>query len=53
MIASAALAHATGDTLISNDDHLLRHGGHMDLTVLTPRAFWKRQQRSNHAQGRM
>jgi uncharacterized protein len=49
----AALAHATGATLISNDDHLLRHGGHMDLTVFTPRAFWKRQQRSNHAQGRM
>jgi hypothetical protein len=31
----AALAHAAGATLISNDGHLLRHGGHMDLTVLT------------------
>ena len=49
----AALAHAAGAALISNDDHLLCHGGHMDLTVLTPRAFWKRQQRSNPAQGRM
>jgi predicted nucleic acid-binding protein len=49
----AALAHAAGAALISNDDHLLHHGGHMDLTVLTPKAFWKRQQHSNHAQGRM
>jgi uncharacterized protein len=48
----AALAHAAGATLISNDDHLLRHGGHMDLTVLTPSAFRKRQQCSNPAQGR-
>jgi predicted nucleic acid-binding protein len=48
----AALAQATGTTLISNDDHLLRHRDHRDLTVLTPSAFWKRQQRSNPAQRR-
>jgi predicted nucleic acid-binding protein len=48
----AALAHAVGATLISNDDHLLRHRNRTDLMVLTPSAFWKRQQRSNHAQGR-
>jgi predicted nucleic acid-binding protein len=48
----AALAQATGAALISIDDHLLRHRDHRDLTVLTPSAFWKRQQRSNPAQGR-
>jgi predicted nucleic acid-binding protein len=47
----AALAHAAGATLISSDDHLLRHRDRMDLTVLTPSAFWKHQQRSNQAQG--
>ena len=39
----AALAHAAGATLISNDDHLLRHRDREGLTVLTPGAFWKRQ----------
>jgi uncharacterized protein len=48
----AALAHATDATLISNDDHLLRHRDRMDVTVLTPHEFWNRHQRSNHAQGR-
>jgi putative PIN family toxin of toxin-antitoxin system len=47
----AALAHAAGAILISNDKHLLRYRGRMDLTVLTPSAFWKRQQRTNKAQG--
>jgi uncharacterized protein len=47
----AALAYAAGATLISSDEHLLRHKDRMDLTVLTPSAFWKHQQRSNHAQG--
>jgi predicted nucleic acid-binding protein len=32
----AALAHAAGAILISNDDHLLRHRDRLDLTVLTP-----------------
>ena len=40
----AALAHAAGAILISNDEHLLRSQD-PDLTVLTPTAFWKRQQR--------
>jgi predicted nucleic acid-binding protein len=35
----AALAHATGAILISNDEHLLRYRGPLDLTVLTPSAF--------------
>jgi predicted nucleic acid-binding protein len=42
----AALADATGATLISNDDHLLGYRDRMDLTVLTPSAFWKRWQTS-------
>jgi predicted nucleic acid-binding protein len=42
----AALAAATGATLISNDDHLLRYRDQMDVTVLTPGAFWKRRQRN-------
>jgi predicted nucleic acid-binding protein len=45
----AALAHAAGAILISNDEHLLRYQGRMDLTVLTPSAFWKRQQRTKKA----
>jgi predicted nucleic acid-binding protein len=48
----AALAHAAGATLISNDDHLLRHRDRMDVPVLTPHEFWNRHQCSNHAQGR-
>jgi uncharacterized protein len=47
----AALAHAAGAILITNDNHLLRHRDRMDLTVLTPNEFWNRQQRSNHARG--
>jgi predicted nucleic acid-binding protein len=47
----AALAHATDATLISNDDHLLRHREPMEVTVLTPHEFWNRSRRSNHAQG--
>jgi uncharacterized protein len=41
----AALAQAAGAILISNDEHLLRYRNRMDVSVLTPRAFWKRQQR--------
>ena len=39
----AALAHAAGAVLVSNDDHLLRDRG-MDLNVLTPGTFWENQQ---------
>jgi len=49
----AALAHAAAATLISNDAHLLRYRGHPDLTVLTPGAFWQRQQRPSTAPGEM
>ena len=42
----AALADATGAILISNDDDLLGYRDRMDLTVLTPSAFWKRGQTS-------
>jgi uncharacterized protein len=48
----AALAHAAGAIVISNDDHLLRHRGREGLTVLTPGAFWKRRQGSDPFQGR-
>jgi uncharacterized protein len=40
----AALAHAAGATLISNDEHLLGHRNRMGLTVLTPSEFWHRRQ---------
>jgi predicted nucleic acid-binding protein len=43
----AALAHAAGATLISSDDHLLRHRDRLEVTVLTPSAFWRDWQRSN------
>jgi predicted nucleic acid-binding protein len=43
----AALAEATGAVLISNDEHLLGHRDRMNLTVLTPGEFWKRQQHSS------
>jgi predicted nucleic acid-binding protein len=39
----AALADATGAVLISNDEHLLGYRDRMNLTVLTPSEFWKRQ----------
>ena len=48
----AALAHAAGAILISNDEHLLRNRDRMDLTVLTPGEFWRRQQRRADSQGR-
>ena len=35
----AALAAATGATLVTSDDHLLRHRGRADLTIATPSAF--------------
>lgn len=47
----AALAHAAGAVLITNDEHLLGYQDRMDLTVLTPGEFWKRQQRANESLG--
>jgi predicted nucleic acid-binding protein len=47
----AALAHAAAATLISNDDHLLRHRDRLEVTVLTPSEFWQRQRRSNPPEG--
>ena len=41
----AALAHAAGAILISNDEHLLGHRDHLGLTVLTPSEFWRRERR--------
>jgi uncharacterized protein len=38
----AALAHAAGAIVISNDQHLLDHCNDGDPEVLTPGAFWKR-----------
>jgi predicted nucleic acid-binding protein len=35
----AALAHAAGAALISNDEHLLGHRERRELTVLTPSKF--------------
>ena len=40
----AALAHAAGAPLISNDEHLLGQRDRLDLTVLTPSEFWQRWQ---------
>ena len=48
----AALAHAAGAIVITNDDHLLRYTDREGLTVLTPGAFWKRRQGSDPFQGR-
>ncbi len=45
----AALAQAAGAILISSDEHLLRHTDLEDLTVLTPGAFWRRQQHAQEA----
>ncbi|NTV99778.1 MAG: PIN domain-containing protein [Oscillochloris sp.] len=36
----AALAEATGATLVTNDAHLLAHQEQLSVPVLTPRAFW-------------
>jgi predicted nucleic acid-binding protein len=47
----AALAHAAGAILISNDAHLLQYRDRRELTVLTPGAFWQRQQRTHKAPG--
>jgi predicted nucleic acid-binding protein len=47
----AALAQAAGATLVSNDEHLLHYRDRMDVSVLTPEAFWRRQQRMNKAPG--
>jgi predicted nucleic acid-binding protein len=38
----AALASASGATLISSDEHLLSHRDRTDLIVLTPREFSRR-----------
>jgi predicted nucleic acid-binding protein len=38
----AALAHAAGAILISNDAHLLQYRGHPELKVLSAGAFWRR-----------
>jgi predicted nucleic acid-binding protein len=45
----AALAHVAGASLVSSDEHLLAYRDRMDVTVLTPGAFWKRHQRTNKA----
>ncbi|GAB4442110.1 MAG: hypothetical protein OHK0015_40250 [Chloroflexi bacterium OHK40] len=37
----AALAEATGATLVTNDVHLLGHRDVLRVHVLTPRAFWE------------
>lgn len=43
----AALAHAAGATLISNDDHLLRYRDRLGVIVATPDEFWRRHQHPN------
>ena len=47
----AALAHAAGATLISNDDHLLSCRDLLPVTVLTADAFWEMLRRSRTASG--
>jgi predicted nucleic acid-binding protein len=37
----AALAHATGATLVSSDEHLLQYRGPLRLRVLAPGSFWR------------
>jgi predicted nucleic acid-binding protein len=39
----AALAHAAGATLISNDQHLLQVRDRLEVPVLTPSAYWHQQ----------
>jgi putative PIN family toxin of toxin-antitoxin system len=41
----AALAHAAHAILVSSDEHLLGYRGGLELTVLTPAAFWRRAAR--------
>ncbi len=48
----AALAHAAGAVLISNDGHLLQHRDHVEVSVLTPSEFWQRQQHPKTAHRR-
>jgi hypothetical protein len=50
-MACYALAQVAGVILISNDEHLLRYLDRMDVSVLTPGAFWKRRQRTDKAPG--
>ena len=47
----AALAHAAGAVLISNDEHLLGHRDLPGLTALTPSEFWQRQRRMPESPG--
>jgi len=42
----AALAHAAGAVLISNDEHLLGVRDRLGVTVLTPGDYWRRCQES-------
>lgn len=43
----AALAEAAGAILISNDEHLLGHRDRIDVPVLTPGEFWRRERRTS------
>lgn len=45
----AALAHAAGAILISNDDDLLRHRDRLEFPVLTPGEVWKTTRRRRGA----
>jgi predicted nucleic acid-binding protein len=47
----AALAHAAGATLISNDEHLLGQRSRLGLAVLTPSEFQQRQQHAPEPPG--
>lgn len=47
----AALAHAAGAILISNDEHLLGQRDRIGVPVLTPGAFWRSLSRSRRAPG--
>jgi hypothetical protein len=40
----AALGHAANAIVISNDKHLLGYRDGLELTVLTPGAFWERHE---------
>jgi uncharacterized protein len=48
----AALAHAAGAMLISNDSHLLQHRDRMEVRVLTPSELWQRQRHPKTAHRR-
>jgi predicted nucleic acid-binding protein len=47
----AALADAAGATLVSNDDHLLRHRERLKVPVLTPGEFLRSQQSPDELPG--